>query len=89
MADQHQAATNAYIESEKQYYDALSQMREAGMSDRDKQELDHKLQLSSLEAFYKSALEIARKNGEDEVALTEAYEAAKAKIISKHTEQAE
>lgn len=59
------------------------------MSDRDKQELDHKLQLSSLEAFYKSALEIARKNGEDEVALTEAYEAAKAKIISKHTEQAE
>lgn len=89
VADQHQAATNAYIESEKQYYDALSQMREAGMSDRDKQELDHKLQLSSLEAFYKSALEIARKNGEDEVALTEAYEAAKAKIISKHTEQAE
>ena len=84
-----QAFWEKSLTARQQYNDALSQMREAGMSDRDKQELDHKLQLSSLEAFYKSALEIARKNGEDEVALTEAYEAAKAKIISKHTEQAE
>lgn len=84
-----QAFWEKSLTARQQYYDALSQMQEAGMSDRDKQELDHKLQLSSLEAFYKSALEIARKNGEDEVALTEAYEAAKAKIISKHTEQAE
>lgn len=84
-----QAFWEKSLTARQQYYDALSQMREAGMSDRDKQELDHKLQLSSLEAFYKSALEIARKNGEDEVALTEAYEAAKAKIISKHTEQSE
>lgn len=84
-----QAFWEKSLTARQQYNDALSQMREVGMSDRDKQELDHKLQLSSLEAFYKSALEIARKNGEDEVALTEAYEAAKAKIISKHTEQAE
>lgn len=84
-----QAFWEKSLTARQQYNDALSQMQEAGMSDRDKQELDHKLQLSSLEAFYKSALEIARKNGEDEVALTEAYEAAKAKIISKHTEQAE
>ena len=84
-----QAFWEKSLTARQQYYDALSQMQEAGMSDRDKQELDHKLQLSSLEAFYKSALEIARKNGEDEVALTEAYEAAKAKIISKHTEQSE
>jgi hypothetical protein len=73
----------------KQYNDALKQLQDQGMTDEQKREADHALQLSSLEAFYKARLAQARQYGEDDAALTEAYERAKAEIIRKYEQQAE
>lgn len=75
------------LEVTKQYYDALKQFKDAGMTDKQKAEADHQLQLASLEAFYKASLDYARKHGEDEKALTEAYEKAKAEITRKYEKQ--
>lgn len=73
----------------KQYNDALKQLQSQGMTDEQRREADHALQLSSLDAFYKARLEQARQYGEDDQALTEAYERAKAEIIRKYEQQAE
>lgn len=73
----------------QQYFDALKTLQDQGMTDEQKREADHALQLSSLEAFYKARLAQARQYGEDDAALTEAYERAKAEIIRKYEQQAE
>lgn len=78
---------NSQLAISKQYFDALKQLQEKGMTDQQRQEADHQLQLTSLEAFYKARLEQARENGEDEKALTEAYERAKAQITGKYEQQ--
>ena len=73
----------------QQYFDALKTLQDQGMTDEQRREADHALQLSSLDAFYKARLEQARQYGEDEKALTEAYERAKAEIIRKYEQQTE
>lgn len=73
----------------QQYFDALKTLQDQGMTDEQKREADHAMQLSSLEAFYKARLAQARQYGEDDAALTEAYERAKAEIIRKYEQQAE
>ena len=80
---------NAKLAISKQYNDALKTLQDQGMTDEQKHEADRALQLSSLEAFYKARLEQARQYGEDDQALTEAYERAKAEIIRKYEQQAE
>ena len=75
--------------TQQQYFDALKTLQDQGMTDDQKREADHVLQLSSLEAFYKARLAQARQYGEDEKALTEAYERARAEIIRKYEQQAE
>lgn len=75
--------------TQQQYFDALKTLQDQGMTDEQKREADHVLQLSSLEAFYKARLAQARQYGEDEKALTEAYERARAEIIRKYEQQAE
>lgn len=80
---------NAMLAISKQYNDALKTLQDQGMTDEQRREADHALQLSSLDAFYKARLEQARQYGEDEKALTEAYERAKAEIIRKYEQQTE
>ena len=77
------------ITTRQQYFDALKTLQDQGMTDEQKREADHVLQLSSLEALYKARLAQARQYGEDEKALTEAYERAKAEIIRKYEQQVE
>ena len=80
---------NAMLAISKQYNDALKTLQDQGMTDEQRREADHALQLSSLDAFYKARLAQARQYGEDEKALTEAYERAKAEIIRKYERQTE
>lgn len=80
---------NAMLTVSKQYNDALKQLQSQGLTDEQRREADHAMQLASLEAFYKARLKQARQYGEDETALTEAYERAKAEIMRKHEQQSE
>ena len=85
----NQAFQDKSMVTQQQYFDALKTLQDQGMTDEQKREADHVLQLSSLEAFYKARLAQARQYGEDEKALTEAYERARAEIIRKYEQQAE
>ena len=85
----NQAVQDKSMVTQQQYFDALKTLQDQGMTDEQKREADHVLQLSSLEAFYKARLAQARQYGEDEKALTEAYERARAEIIHKYEQQAE
>lgn len=85
----NQAFQDKSMTTRQQYFDALKTLQSQGMTDEQRREADHALQLSSLDAFYKARLEQARQYGEDDQALTEAYERAKAEIIRKYEQQAE
>lgn len=75
-----QAYQDKTLAAQQKFYDTMKQLEQQGMTDQQRQKLDHDLQLAALEANYKTSLEYARKNGEDEKALTEAYVKAKAQI---------
>lgn len=89
VADQQQAANTAYIEAEKEYYEALDQIQQAAPAKPQtlQQECDAKLLL--LDGYYKAALQRAKDNGEREKEVTDAYEAAKAAIIVDYAKKAE
>ncbi len=78
-----------HLDAMKQYYDAQKQIENASLTDEQKQERDHNLQLAALKAYYDTALEYAQAHGEDTTALTQAYEQAKANIIKEYTEKTE
>ena len=83
----YQAFQDKSLMIRQQYFDALKQLQDKGMTDEQRREADHTLQLSSLKAFYKVRLEQARQYGEDDKALTDAYEWAKAQIVAKYEQQ--
>lgn len=89
FAEQQQAANQAYIEAEKQYYDVLEKIK-AAAPDKPKslqEECDAKLLV--LEAYYKASLQMAQENGERHKEVTEAYEKAKADIVAEHAKKTE
>ena len=90
VLDQKQAAANAYIEAEKQYYGNLDKIREMSKSSQPQtlqQELDAKLLI--LDGYYKASLQLAKDDGERQKQITEAYEKAKAQIVSEWTTKTE
>lgn len=83
VADQQQAVNNAYLNSEKQYYDALDkmqQMRTSSVPQTLQQECDAKLLV--LDGYYQASLQLAGDDAERQKRLTESYEAAKAAIVA-------
>lgn len=89
VADQKQAATTAFIENEKQFYDALEKMedmRKASAPQTLQQELDTKL--LALDGYYKASLQLAENDGEKQKQVTIAYESAKAQIIAEYAKKA-
>ncbi|MGN0089418.1 MAG: hypothetical protein ACI36Z_00455 [Alloprevotella sp.] len=68
----------------EQYYDNLEKLNEAGMTDEEKQERDCQMQLKTLQSYYDAALEYARQNGLDEVALLDAKLKAERKLQADH-----
>lgn len=89
VANQKQAATTAFIENEKQFYDALEKMedmRKASAPQTLQQELDTKL--LALDGYYKASLQLAEDDGEKQKQVTIAYESAKAQIIAEYAKKA-
>ena len=68
----------------EQYYDNFEKLNEAGMTDAEKQERDYQMQLKTLQSYYDAALEYARQNGLDEVALLDAKLKAERKLQADH-----
>ena len=89
VADQQQAAYNAYVEAEKQYYDALEKIQETAPAKPQtlQEECDAKLLI--LDGYYKAALQRAGEDGERQKEVTAAYEKAKAAIIVDYAKKAE
>ena len=89
VADQQQAAYNAYVEAEKQYYDALEKIEETAPAKPQtlQEECDAKLLI--LDGYYKAALQRAGEDGERQKEVTEAYEKAKAAIVADYAKKIE
>ena len=89
VADQQQAAYNAYIEAEKQYYDALEKIQETAPAKPQtlQEECDAKLLI--LDGYYKAALQRAIEDGEKQKEVTEAYEKAKTAIVADYAKKIE
>ena len=89
VADQQQAANNAYIEAEKQYYDALAKIQETAPAKPQTLQEECDAKLLVLDGYYKAALQRAIKDGEKQKEVTEAYEKAKAAIVADYAKKAE
>lgn len=84
-----QNETNAKLAVQQLYFQALDKITEAGKVQQTLTlEQEKEAELAVLEGYYKTALERAKLYGEDEVAVTEAYESAKLNITQKYTEKA-
>ena len=75
-----QAYQDKALAAQQKFYDTMKQLEQQGMTAQQRQKFDHDLQLSALEANYKASLDYARQHGEDEKALTAAYNKAKMQI---------
>ena len=89
VADQQQAADNAYIEAEKQYYDALAKIQETAPAKPQTLQEECDAKLLVLDGYYKAALQRAIEDGGKQKEVTEAYEKAKAAIVVDYAKKAE
>lgn len=89
VADQQQAANNAYIEAEKQYYDALEKIQENAPAKPQTLQEECDAKLLVLDGYYKAALQRAIEDGGKQKEVTEAYEKAKAAIVVDYAKKAE
>ena len=89
VADQQQAAYNAYIEAEKQYYDALEKIQETAPAKPQTLQEECDAKLLVLDGYYKAALQRAIEDGERQKEITAAYEKAKVAIIVDYAKKAE
>lgn len=89
VADQQQAAYNAYIEAEKQYYDALEKIQETAPAKPQTLQEECDAKLLVLDGYYKAALQRAIEDGEKQKKVTEVYEKAKAAIVADYAKKIE
>ena len=89
VADQQQAAYNAYVEGEKQYYDALEKIQETAPAKPQTLQEECDAKLLVLDGYYKAALQRAIEDGERQKEITAAYEKAKVAIIVDYAKKAE
>lgn len=89
VAAQQQQANNAYLEAEKQYFEALDRIRQAAPSQPQtlRQECEEKLLI--LDGYYKVSLQLAKDDASRQKQVTAAFEAARAAIKAEyaHKEQ--
>ena len=89
VADQQQAADNAYIEAEKQYYDVLAKIQETAPAKPQTLQEECDAKLLVLDGYYKAALQRAIEDGGKQKEITEAYEKAKAAIVADYAKKIE
>lgn len=89
VADQQQAAYNAYVEAEKQYYDALEKIEETAPAKPQTLQEECDAKLLVLDGYYKAALQRAIEDGGKQKEVTEAYEKAKTAIVADYAKKIE
>lgn len=89
VADQQQAAYDAYVEAERQYYDALEKIQETAPAKPQTLQEECDAKLLVLDGYYKAALQRAIEDGERQKEVTEAYEKAKAAIVADYAKKIE
>lgn len=89
VSDQQQAADNAYVEAEKQYYDALEKIEETAPAKPQTLQEECDAKLLVLDGYYKAALQRAIEDGGKQKEVTEAYEKAKAAIVADYAKKIE
>ena len=89
VADQQQAAYDAYVEAERQYYDALEKIQETAPAKPQTLQEECDAKLLVLDGYYKAALQRAIEDGERQKEVTEAYEKAKASIVADYAKKIE
>lgn len=89
VADQQQAAYDAYVEAERQYYDALEKIQETAPAKPQTLQKECDAKLLVLDGYYKAALQRAGEDGERQKEVTEAYEKAKAAIVADYAKKIE
>ena len=89
VADQQQAAYDAYVEAERQYYDALEKIQETAPAKPQTLQEECDTKLLVLDGYYKAALQRAIEDGERQKEVTEAYEKAKAAIVADYAKKIE
>lgn len=89
VADQQQAAYDAYVEAERQYYDALEKIQETAPAKPQTLQEECDTKLLVLDGYYKAALQRAIEDGERQKEVTEAYEKAKASIVADYAKKIE
>lgn len=89
VADQQQATDNAYIEAEKQYYDALAKIQETAPAKPQTLQEECDAKLLVLDGYYKAALQRAIEDGGKQKEVTEAYEKAKTAIVADYAKKIE
>ena len=84
VAAQQQQANNAYLEAEKQYFEALDRIRQAAPSQPQtlRQECEEKLLI--LDGYYKASLQLAKDDAGRQKQVTAAFEAARAAIKAEY-----
>nr|DAN30086.1 MAG TPA: tail tape measure protein [Caudoviricetes sp.] len=87
VSDQQQAADNAYIEAEKQYYDALEKIQETAPAKPQTLQEECDAKLLVLDGYYKATLQRAIEDGEKQKEVTEAYEKAKTAIVADYAKK--
>lgn len=90
VAQAEQEAFELRVEAQRTYHETLDKMAEmAGEAHEATLEEQRNAELDFLDAVYRAGLERAREAGESELAVTEAYEKARAAIIAKYRKQEE
>lgn len=89
VADQQQAACDAYVEAERQYYDALEKIQQLAPNKPQTLQEECDAKLLVLDGYYKAALQRAIEDGERQKEVTEAYEKAKAAIVADYAKKIE
>ena len=90
VAQAEQEAFEQRVEAQRAYHDTLDKMAEmAGEAREATLEEQREAELDFLDSVYRAGLERARAAGESELAVTEAYEKARAAIIDKYRKREE
>lgn len=74
--ESYNARTAAY----ERYQENLQRLTDAGMSNSERMEYDHQLQLKTLDGYYKASLQYAQEHNEELVSIDLAYQQAKEKL---------
>lgn len=73
-------ANNARVAAYQDFQEKMDELRRSGMTETERQEYDHQLQLAALKGYYQAALQYAQEHNEEILSIDLAYQKAKDKL---------